>query len=102
MTLGAALQNTTLVPVYTGNNVAININNVPIALVQHITVQRAVNRRPVQQIGTSMFADAPVTSTMATISCTGALFISGATAQAYNTAGILPSGSLINAINMNA
>jgi len=86
---------TTLVPVYTGNNVSIQMNGITVALVQTLTVSRMVNRRQVYQVNTPLFADAPVTTVGATMSATNMVPQTGSLA----TLGLTPSGSLVNAMN---
>lgn len=100
MPIGAALTGMTLVPVYTANNVSIRINGATIALVQHITISRAVNRRPIAQVGTPLWADIPATTVGVTVSCTNTVAIPSAQVQALNQQGILPSGSLVNVLTM--
>lgn len=100
MSVGAALTGTTLVPVYTGNNVSIRINGATIALVQHITISRAVNRRPIAQVGTPLWADIPATTVGVTVTCTNTVAIPSGQVQALNQQGILPSGSLVNVLTM--
>lgn len=98
MTIGAAITGSTLTPVYTGNNVAIKINGATIALVQHITIQRAVNRRPIAQVGTPLWADIPATTVGVTVSCTNTVAIPSAQVQSLYAQGILPFGSLVNVL----
>lgn len=101
MNIGAALTGANLVPVYTGNNVSLRIGGKTVALVQHITISRAVNRRPIAQVGTPLWADVPVTTVGATVSCTNTVAIPSAQAQALYQQGILPSGSLVNVLLMS-
>ena len=99
--IGAPLTGTTLVPVYTANNVSIRINGATIALVQHITISRAVNRRPIAQVGTSLWADIPPTTVGVTVTCTNTVAIPNGQVLALWKQGILPSGSLVNVLTMS-
>lgn len=96
--LGAALTGTTLTPVYTGNNVAMQVNGATIGVMQTVTISRAIGRRAVYQIGTPLFADAPVTAVAVTINITSMVLIPSATVQSLAQKGILPSGSLVDTL----
>lgn len=98
--IGAALTGTTLIPVYTGNNVTIKINGATILLVQHITINRAVNLRPIAQVGTPLWADQVATTIGVTVSCTNTVAIPGNQVVALYEQGILPNGSLVNVLTM--
>lgn len=99
--MGVPAGGTSLVGVYTANNVSIKINGATIALVQHITISRAPNRRPIAQVGTPLWADIPATTVGVTVTCTNTVAIPGNQVQALYQQGVLPSGSLVNVLTMN-
>ena len=91
----------TLVPVYTGNDVFIQVTNgsgnpVNIALCQTLTISRMVNRRPVYQVNTAYWVDNPVTQLGVTVSVTAMTAISGG----YPTLGLAPGASLTEALTL--
>lgn len=86
---------TTSVPVYSGNNVSIEVAGQTVALIQTITITRNLGRRPVFQTGTPIFADAPVTQASVTVTVTNMVPKTGS----YATLGITPSGSLVSAVD---
>lgn len=98
MGMGAALTNSTLTPLYTGNNMSLQINGATIAVIQTVTINRAIGRRATYQIGTPLMADAPVTAVAVTINCTNMIAIPSATVTSLVNRGILPAGSLVNTL----
>ena len=95
---GAANISTTLSPIYTGNNIDFMMNGATIGVIQTVTVSRSIGRRPVYQVGSPLFADAPVTAVAVTISISSMVIIPSATIDSLVAKGILPSGSLVSAL----
>ncbi|WP_304459079.1 hypothetical protein [Alicyclobacillus sendaiensis] len=91
----------TSAPVYTGNNVYIEINDQIVGLVETLTITRNVNRRPVYQVGTPLFNDAPVTQASVQVTATNMAPLQGRSNSAPSLAsqGIIPSASLAEEIN---
>lgn len=99
--LGAAMASgLTLVPVYTGNNIGVAINGQTVGLAQTVTVVRAIGRQPVYQVGTPLFADAPVRTVLATLTISG-MVAQAATGNAWMPQ-IMPSGSLSTTVSQAA
>ena len=96
----------TLVPVYTGNNITIQINPgaggqpQDVALVQTLTISRMVNRRAVYQINTPFWVDQPVTQIGVTVSATAMVAIPPN--DGLSGAAPTPAGSLIEALTAPA
>lgn len=91
----------TSAPVYTGNNVYVEINGNIIGLVETLTITRNVNRRPAYQVGGPLFVDAPVTQASVQVTATNMAPLQGKSNSAPSLAsqGIIPSGSLADEIN---
>lgn len=94
--LGAANKSNTQTRVYTANNVEIQINGEIVALVQTMTITRNSGRRPIYQVGTPLFADAPVTQVNVSVGATNMVPQTGS----YATLGLTPNGSMVDAIDM--
>lgn len=95
---GAANSGMTLIPVYTGNNIDLQINGATVGVMQTVTVSRAIGRRAVYQMGSPLFADAPVTAVAVTISITSMIGIPTAGVASLVSRGVLPQGSLVNTL----
>lgn len=102
--------------VYTGNNVLIYATKQAppsvtpsagqlLGLVQTLTINRSINRRPVQQVGTGLFADAPPTAIQVTATLQNLVPRTAygnapandgknTTQQLLSQLGIIPSGNL--------
>lgn len=93
----------TTAPVYTGNNVFVQIGNNIVGFVETLSITRNLNRRPVYGVGSPLFIDAPVTQASVTVTATNLVPLQGkeTSAQSLAQQGIAPSGTLANQLYAN-
>lgn len=86
------------VPLYTGNHVLISIDGQTIGLVETMTVTRSVNRQPAYQVGTPLFADAPVTQAIVQVQLNNLVPLQGVpnAEEPLSQLGITPTGTLVS------
>ena len=87
--------------VWTGNELELHVLNTKtgallVGFVETITITRSVNRRPVYQIGSPIFVDAPVTQATVTVQATNMIPISPNNSLDQN---VIPTGSLVAAVH---
>lgn len=88
------------IPVFTGNELIMEMDGQVIGLVQSVTVSRTVNRTPQYQVGTPLFADAPVTQALVSISINNLVPLQGVSnaGTALSQLGITPDTSLVDEV----
>lgn len=94
----------TQAPVYTGNNVFIQIGGNIIGFVETLSITRNVGRRPVYQVGGPLFVDAPVTQASVTVTATNMVPLQGQANSAPSLAsqGLVATKTLANEVYANA
>lgn len=87
-------------PLYTGNNVQININGHAIGLVETITVSRSAGRSWRYAVGSPLGVDAPVGSVSVTVTATSLVPINPDNGLPHQD--INPSGSMLAELGASA